>query len=253
MKKYEDKIGWIIAEHGVQDSRLTVVERAEDYVDTNGRHYIQWWCQCNCGNDTLVKVRDGNLMHGNVRSCGCLGKESRASLKKYNKYDLSGKHGIGWTTNTNQEFYFDLEDYEKIKDYCWREHHPSKNYRRIETDLPGHKKIFLHQLITGYNLCDHKNHNTFDNRKENLREATHQENTRNKSKSKSNKSGFIGVSWDKSREKWTVRINTGEKYAYLGRFDSKEDAIKARLQGELEYFGLEFAPQRHLFEEYNII
>ena len=43
------------------------------------------------------------------------------ALKKYNKYDLSGEYGIGWTTNTNHVFYFDLEDYEKIKDYCWIE------------------------------------------------------------------------------------------------------------------------------------
>ena len=39
------------------------------------------------------------------------------ALKKYNRYDLSGEYGIGWTTNTNHVFYFDLEDYEKIKDY----------------------------------------------------------------------------------------------------------------------------------------
>lgn len=201
MRQYKDKTGWVIAEHGVPSSRLTVVKRAEDYVDKNGRHYIQWWCKCSCGNPDLVKVRDGNLMHGSVRSCGCLNKENSKLLKKYNKYDLSGEYGIGWTTNTNEEFYFDLEDYDKIKDYCWREHHPSNNYRRIETDLSGHKKIFLHQLITGYKLCDHKNHNTFDNRKENLREATHRENIRNKSKSANNKSGFIGVSWDKTREK----------------------------------------------------
>ena len=76
---------------------------------------------------------------------------------------------------------------------------------------------------------------------------------RNASKNINNNSGYIGVSWDKSRQKWSVRIQTGEKYASLGRFNNKEDAIKARLQGELQYFGLEFAPQRHLFEEYGII
>lgn len=57
----------------------------------------------------------------------------------------------------------------------------------------------------------------------------------------------------KPEKKWTVRINTGEKYAYLGRFDNKEDAIVARLRGELKYFGIEFSPQRDLFEEYGII
>ena len=38
----------------------------------------------------------------------------------------------------------------------------------------------------------------------------------------------------------------------LGYFDNIEDAVKARLEGELKYFGAEFAPQRHLFEQYGI-
>ena len=33
--------------------------------------------------------------------------------KKSNIYDLSGEYGVGWTSNTNEEFYFDLEDYDK--------------------------------------------------------------------------------------------------------------------------------------------
>lgn len=37
----------------------------------------------------------------------------------------------------------------------------------------------------------------------------------------------------------------------LSRFVNKEDAIRARLRAERQYFG-EFAPQRHLFEEYGI-
>jgi hypothetical protein len=32
----------------------------------------------------------------------------------------------------------------------------------------------------------------------------------------------------------------------------KDDAVKARLKAELEYFGSEFAPQRHLFAQYGI-
>ena len=39
--------------------------------------------------------------------------------KKYNWYDLSGEFGIGFTQN-DILFYFDLEDYDKIKNYCWR-------------------------------------------------------------------------------------------------------------------------------------
>ena len=39
-------------------------------------------------------------------------------LKQYNNYDLSGEYGIGYLFN-GEEFYFGLEDYDKIKNYCW--------------------------------------------------------------------------------------------------------------------------------------
>ena len=39
-------------------------------------------------------------------------------MRKENIYDLSGEFGIGYCTNTGSPFYFDLEDYNKIKNYC---------------------------------------------------------------------------------------------------------------------------------------
>ena len=61
----------------------------------------------------------------------------------------------------------------------------------------------------------------------------------------------IGVVYDRNREKWMARIVLNKKDIYLGRYSNKEDAIKARLEAEIKYFG-EFAPQRHLFEQYGI-
>lgn len=69
---------------------------------------------------------------------------------------------------------------------------------------------------------------------------------------KNNTSGFIGVSWDSSYNKWKSYIRVDGKKKNLGRFANKNDAVKVRLQAEAEYYG-EFAPQRHLFEEYGII
>ena len=52
-----------------------------------------------------------------------------------------------------------------------------------------------------------------------------------------NKSGIVGVNWDKSRNKWQASIRfQGHKYN-LGRFMDKEDAIKARKEAEQKYFG----------------
>lgn len=51
-----------------------------------------------------------------------------------------------------------------------------------------------------------------------------------------NTSGVTGVTWDKSRDKWMATIGLKGKRIFLGRFDKKEDAIKAREKAEKKYF-----------------
>ena len=57
--------------------------------------------------------------------------------------------------------------------------------------------------------------------------------------------------WNKQNKKWTASIRINNKQKYLGSFIDKTEAIKTRLNAELKYYG-EFAPQRHLFQEYEI-
>ncbi len=171
--------------------------------------------------------------------------------RKYNQYDLDGGFGIGWTSNTNEEFYFDLEDYDKIKDYCWRAYTQPDGHKTVRTrDRITGKNIMIHHLIFGKN-CDHINRNTFDNRKNNLRVATYQENARNSSVAKNNTSGVTGVTWNSRDRCWQARIGVNYRSKSLGCFINKEEAIVARLEAERKYYG-EFAPQRHLFEQYGI-
>lgn len=173
------------------------------------------------------------------------------SKKVKNRYDLSGEYGIGWTSNTNKEFYFDLDDYDKIKDYTWFEHLRKDGYRLLEawdSDLKRKVKMWC---VLGYKHHDHINRNTLDNRSENLRPATVAENARNCSKNSNNTSGFTGIRWREKRNRWEVSIQFDGTRFWLGEFENKEDAIATRLTAEAEYYG-EFAPQRHLFEKYNI-
>ena len=72
-----------------------------------------------------------------------------------------------------------------------------------------------------------------------------------KSPMSNNTSGFIGVDWVKRRQGWRARIKVEKKEISLGIFANQKDAIKARLMAEKKYFG-DFAPQRHLFDEYGI-
>jgi len=79
----------------------------------------------------------------------------------------------------NENILIDDEDYDKIKDYKW---HISMihGYKRVKTCFYINKKritIYLHRFIMNVSKdkqVDHKNHNTLDNRKCNLRICTSQ-------------------------------------------------------------------------------
>ena len=181
-----------------------------------------------------------------------LAEYNRVYKKKYNQYDLSGEYGIGYTTNTNKEFYFDLEDYDKIKDYCWIEDIGMTGYSSVRARVPGeNRKVIMHWVILGEKWCDHINRNPLDNRKTNLRRTTRTENNRNCTISKNNTSGIIGIYWNKRNKNWRSSITVNKKRIELGSYKNKDDAIRARLEAEIKYFG-EFAPQIHLFEQYKI-
>lgn len=214
-------------------NKLTVIKQTEDYVKPNGKHEAQWLCKCDCGNKVVVVGHC--LTSGHTKSCGCLQKE-KASItqKKYNTYDLSGEYGIGYTFK-NEEFYFDLEDYDRIKDYCWCI--DAYGYVRGNTKK---SKIKFHRLVTGCSddmVIDHINHNKADNRKFNLRACSQHENNMNRSIVPNNTSGVTGVFWDKKLNKWGAGIGFKGKYIYLGRFENFEEATKARKEAEEKYFG----------------
>lgn len=111
--------------------------------------------------------------------------------------------------------------------------------------------IKMHTLL-GCKGYDHEDRNELNNRKSNLRKCTASENARNRSIQKNNKSGFIGVRFDKKTKKWFASVMLNYVVIRLGYFIDKEAAIKARLQAEAQYYG-KFAPQRHLFEQYGIV
>lgn len=235
--------------------RLKVIERAEDYHTPKGEPRAQYLCECSCENHTQIIVRADHLRSGNTKSCGCLSFETKQKIakekKKLNKYNLLGDYGIGYFYNSDKEFYFDLEDYDKIKDYRWY-----LNNNGYALAWVGDKQQTLHSLIMGQEKgkeIDHKDRNRLNNRKENLRFTTHRNNSRNTKLPINNNSGFIGVSFDKKRNKWIASLYIDRKQVYNERFINKEDAVKARLKAELEYYGIDYAPQRHLFKEYGII
>ena len=234
---------------GEKYNHWTIIGDAPDRIDASGKHHKRYLCRCDCGNEVVkdyYKLKCGAKM---CRECylKILPNNGIPFEHKENKYDLSGEYGIGWTYNSNKEFYFDIEDYEKIKDYCWYE---SKYGYIVAYGRNYGKTIKMHTLLCCPG-CDHKNRLKYDNRKFNLRECTQNDNTKNRSIPKSNTSGFIGVSYDKRANKWIAYICCDKKSHSLGSYTNKTDAIIARLKTEKEY-SAEFSPQKHLFKEYGI-
>ena len=224
---------------GQRFGRLTAIKRVEDYIEpSSGRHRARWLCKCDCGNETIVL--DGNLMKKNgVKSCGCLRRNFAYNLNKsFNTYDLSGEYGIGYTSK-GEEFYFDLEDYDLIKDYCWY-----INDREYVCAKYNNKQILLHRVVLGLKsddncVVDHKHgrESRNDNRKSNLRQCTHSENIMNTGLRSNNTSGVTGVHFDKRKQKWVARISANGQRIVLGEYDNFDDAKNKRLISEDEYHG----------------
>ncbi len=87
---------------------------------------------------------------------------------------------------------------------------------------------------------DHQNHDTLDNRKENLRICTRSQNLANRGKQRNCSSKFKGVSWNKDNTNWRVQIQKDGKQHYLASCDSEIEAAKVYDEAAIKHFG-EFA------------
>lgn len=89
MGKMIDMTGWVMKEHGVPDSRLTVLEQTSKKSGSS----IVWKCLCECG--TIKDLNGRYVRTGQIKSCGCKLKEIR---------DVYFTSGCQATDITNQRF-----------------------------------------------------------------------------------------------------------------------------------------------------
>lgn len=102
------------------------------------------------------------------------------------------------------------------------------------------KKYKAHHLAWLYEYgelpstqIDHINGNRADNRIDNLRVVSNQENSKNSKKFNNNTSGYTGVS--KFKNKWRAYITVNGKQKHLGVFDSILDAVAKRQEANILY------------------
>jgi len=225
---------------GLKFNKLTVLNLGKPYSEkcnrTKNGYLLRrtWDCLCDCGN-VKYGVLEKQLKDGSVKSCGCLIKEKSKingkNSKRYNRYDLSKEYCIGYDSN-NREFFFDIEDYEKIKNINW--HVKYNNY--VEGKDEQQNNISLHRLIMGFPNyhIDHINHQPNDNRKINLRLVNRSQNQANTKLRIDNTSGTKGVYFDNTHGYWIGCIQINHK-RFLRSFIDKESAIQYRKYLEEKY------------------
>ena len=185
---------------------------------------ITYECECDCELHTTRNVKARELVSGRSKSCGKGGHRKGFYNKRFNTYEIEG--------NTVKIFYknyiclIDEEDLERVKCCHWFAHKDYQGDIRWESTKCGLLHRFVIQASPNV-LVDHVNGDTNDNRKTNLRTATHSNNSCNVKISSNNSSGFTGV--DINNDSY---INyQGNRYK-LGRYPTLKEAVYARYYAE---------------------
>jgi hypothetical protein len=117
----------------------------------------------------------------------------------------------------------DDEDYDRLKKFVWKAH--IRPVDGVIDYVERYRHQRLHWDVMGKKRIDHRNGDVLDNRRKNLRRATHSQNMCNRKRHSDNKSGFKGVV--SSRNRWVAYIQYKGIHKNLGSFGNPIDAAKA--------------------------
>ena len=140
----------------------------------------------------------------------------------------------------------DDRDYGYLMAWKWRASKQRNGdfYAKRNVSINGNQfSVYMHRVILSTFkglLTDHRNTNTLDNRRLNLRLCNKSENAHNCGVRSDNSSGHRGICWHKRAKKWQVRLKSHNVNKYLGTFTTLQDAVAARKAAEEKYVG-EFA------------
>jgi hypothetical protein len=134
----------------------------------------------------------------------------------------------------------DDADFDLVSQFKWHAHFDGTNWYALRRTATGHQS--MHNLVMGSPTgvkIDHRDHNGLNNRRGNLRVCEHRQNCYNLKMKVTNRSGYKGVSWKTTHQRWCAQIRFGKVY-HLGLFEDKIDAARAYDSAAVRYFG-EFA------------
>jgi hypothetical protein len=194
--------------------KLTVMYET---IPLQGKYHLfrRWYCLCDCGNTT--NVVQGDLRSGDTRSCGCLKLISPAKTHgKSNTHLYSVWKGMLRRCS-------DTKHIKSMRNYI----------SQGITVCPEWESLDIFEewsLNNGYspNLSLDRIDGNLNYSPENCRWVTEDIQSRNRKKLVNTTSQYIGVSFDKTRNKWFATVHVANKKAFHKRFNTELEAAKAR-------------------------
>lgn len=153
-----------------------------------------------------------------------------------NRYEIIGESAKVYSNgkNKNLHFFVDKSDLPLIAAHSWRIYKMSSGYMRVESSIMKNYKS-IHFSLSNFllntpkgKIGDHIDRDSLNNRRNNLRIANEEQNSRNVSKTSFKKSSiYKGVSWHKLKRKWIATCAINYRNKFLGYFNDEIEAAKA--------------------------
>lgn len=136
----------------------------------------------------------------------------------------------------------DDDDFEELSCFKWHATRSKQNYYARRGIWNGHKMfmVSMHRIIMKANpgqVIDHRDGDTFNNQKSNLRFCTYSQNNANKIPKRNGSSKYKGVYWHKRSKVWGANIGVDHKQKNLGYYSSEKDAAEAYNKEALNIYG----------------
>jgi len=130
------------------------------------------------------------------------------------------------------EAIIDAEDVSLVEGYNWYARQDGLTAYAIRNSglRPNSYTVLMHRVITSADcgtMVDHVDGDGLNNRRQNLRFATAQQNQQNQRKTANCASKFKGVTFHKPSQKWIARIRISGHLHYIGQFLDEDSAARA--------------------------
>lgn len=238
--------------YGISNFKIETIEKInseniqllQEQLDYYERFYIKKFnsCDCSCGYNctrggqfpySISKLEDISNLQSN------LNKVNQRQIWNLNEIIILDKYAevILYDKNNVEcaRVKIDIDDINLVKDIKWHIHKCNRGiYAKTNGKIPC-----MHNLVMNPpsdKIVIHLNNDGLDNRKSNLQIVSKSKKQQLNKIPKNNKSGVKGVWFCKDRNKWQAQITIKNKQKSLGRFDTYEDAVAARLNAEKQYY-----------------